>query len=75
MEKERDDYLKAAAYERTPGRHDYRNGYYDRELLLSIGKIMLESTSYTKWGIFTDLCLNNMPDVTKLSCCPCLKWL
>jgi putative transposase len=41
MEKERDDHLKASAYERTPSRHDYRNGYYERELLLSIGKIVL----------------------------------
>jgi putative transposase len=41
MEKERDDHLKARAYERTPSRHDYRNGYYERELLLSIGKIVL----------------------------------
>ncbi|WP_066296394.1 IS256 family transposase [Bacillus sp. FJAT-29937] len=41
MEKERDDYLRAAAYERSPDRRDYRNGYYERELILSIGKIKL----------------------------------
>lgn len=41
MEKERDDYLNAAAYERTSSRQDYRNGYYERELLISIGKIKL----------------------------------
>ncbi|EGW8978593.1 IS256 family transposase [Cytobacillus firmus] len=41
MEKERDHHLKAHPYERTTSRHDYRNGYYDRELLLSIGKIVL----------------------------------
>jgi hypothetical protein len=41
MEKERDDHLKASAYVRTPSRHDYRHGYYERELLLSIGKIVL----------------------------------
>ncbi|MBM7650841.1 transposase-like protein [Neobacillus cucumis] len=39
MEKERDDYLQAGTYERTSDRRDYRNGYYERELLLSIGKI------------------------------------
>ncbi|MEI2401113.1 IS256 family transposase, partial [Paenibacillus phytohabitans] len=41
MEKERDNYLQAGAYERTSTRQDYRNGYYDRELLMSIGKITL----------------------------------
>ncbi|MEK3888233.1 IS256 family transposase [Bacillus sp. FSL K6-3431] len=41
MEKERDDYLQAAAYERSIERIDYRNGYYERELLLSIGRVQL----------------------------------
>lgn len=41
MEKERDDYLRADAYERTDDRRDYRNGYYERDLLMSIGKIKL----------------------------------
>lgn len=42
MEKERDDYLQAGAYQRTSDRRDYRNGYYERDLLLSIGKITLK---------------------------------
>lgn len=42
MEKERDDYLKAAPYERAVERRDYRNGYYERELLMSIGNITLK---------------------------------
>jgi len=42
MEKERDDYLHAGTYERTTDRRDYRNGYYERELLLSFGKITLK---------------------------------
>jgi putative transposase len=42
MEKERDDYLRAAAYERSPDRRDYRNGYYERELILGIGKLKLK---------------------------------
>lgn len=42
MESERDHYLQAGAYERTSDRRDYRNGYYERELLLSIGKITLK---------------------------------
>ncbi|MFJ5718343.1 IS256 family transposase [Neobacillus sp. NPDC093127] len=42
MEKERNDYLHAAAYERSEERLDYRNGYYERELTMSIGKIKLK---------------------------------
>lgn len=42
MENERDNYLQAGAYERTSDRRDYRNGYYERELLLSIGRITLK---------------------------------
>ncbi|UJL48334.1 IS256 family transposase [Virgibacillus sp. NKC19-16] len=41
MEKERDAYLKAGAYERSDERQDYRNGYYDRDYMLSIGKVKL----------------------------------
>lgn len=41
MEKERDNYLQAASYERSQDRRDYRNGYYERELIISIGKIKL----------------------------------
>jgi putative transposase len=41
MKKERDEYLKAEAYERTDVRKDYRNGYYDREYMMSIGKVKL----------------------------------
>ena len=42
MEKERDDFLQANAYERTDDRRDYRNGYYERDLTISIGKISLK---------------------------------
>lgn len=42
MEKERDDYLQAASYERSDERRDYRNGYYERDLTMSIGKIKLK---------------------------------
>ncbi len=41
MERERDHYLQAAAYERTSDRQDYRNGYYERDLVMSIGKVTL----------------------------------
>ncbi|MBY0149350.1 IS256 family transposase, partial [Neobacillus niacini] len=36
------NYLRAAAYERSPDRRDYRNGYYERELILGIGKLKLK---------------------------------
>jgi putative transposase len=42
MEKERDDYLKAGSYERSSERRDYRNGYYERDLIMSIGKLTLK---------------------------------
>jgi putative transposase len=42
MEDERDKYLKAKAYERTNDRRDYRNGYYERDLIMSIGKLTLK---------------------------------
>jgi putative transposase len=42
MEKERDDYLQTSPYERSDERRDYRNGYYERELTMSIGKIKLK---------------------------------
>jgi putative transposase len=41
MEKERDEYLQVGAYERTTDRFDSRNGYYERELIMSIGKVNL----------------------------------
>ncbi len=42
MEKERDDYMKNQSYDRTENRHDYRNGYYEREMILNIGTINLK---------------------------------
>lgn len=42
MEKERDEFLQAASYERSADRRDYRNGYYERELTMSIGKLNLK---------------------------------
>ena len=42
MEKERDEYLQAASYERSMDRIDYRNGYYERDLTMSIGKLTLK---------------------------------
>jgi len=41
MEKERDEHVKAKAYERSDHRQDYRNGYHDRGLLMSLGRVEL----------------------------------
>ncbi|OIU71006.1 IS256 family transposase [Rossellomorea aquimaris] len=42
MEKERDDFLHTTAYERSSERVDYRNGYYERDFTMSIGKLTLK---------------------------------
>ncbi|MEK5443327.1 IS256 family transposase [Fredinandcohnia sp. FSL W7-1320] len=41
MEKERDDFLQVGSYERSTDRFDSRNGYYERELIMSIGRVNL----------------------------------
>lgn len=41
MEDERDLYMKNKSYERDESRQDYRNGYYDRDLLTTVGKVKL----------------------------------
>ncbi|WP_229718039.1 IS256 family transposase, partial [Ligilactobacillus salitolerans] len=41
MEAERDQFLKANRYERSEDRVDSRNGYYDRDFRLAIGKLKL----------------------------------
>ena len=52
MEKERDDYLKASSYERSDDRIDYRNGYYERDYIMTIGKIRLK-VPRTRQGDFS----------------------
>ena len=42
MEKERDDYMENQSYDRSPDRHDYRNGYYERDYVLNIGRVKLK---------------------------------
>ena len=42
MEKERNEYLQADAYERSEIRTGQRNGYYERDYTLAIGKIQLK---------------------------------
>src|SRR5690554_2626021 len=41
MEKQRDDYIKAEAYERGDTRNSQRNGYYDRTYSTRIGRLTL----------------------------------
>lgn len=42
MEAERDGFIKAGQYERNDTREDYRNGYYERDYTMSVGKIALK---------------------------------
>lgn len=41
MKEEQKNYLNAQSYERSNERRDYRNGYYERELLMNIGNVTL----------------------------------
>src|SRR5690625_924669 len=52
MEKERDNYMENQSYERDPDRHDFRNGYYERDFVLNIGKVKLK-VPRTRSGRFT----------------------
>ncbi|AOH56240.1 transposase [Peribacillus muralis] len=52
MEKERDAYLQVSSYERSSERQDYRNGYYERDFTMSIGKIKLK-VPRTRTGDFS----------------------
>jgi len=42
MERERDNYMKTQSYERSEDRHDYRNGHYERDYVLNIGRVKLK---------------------------------
>ncbi|MEJ8778936.1 IS256 family transposase [Pseudogracilibacillus sp. ICA-222130] len=52
MEKERDDYMENQAYDRSEDRHDYRNGYYNRDYVLNIGRVEL-NVPRTRSGNFS----------------------
>lgn len=41
MEAERDEFIRADNYERSDERADYRNGYYERDYILSVGSVNL----------------------------------
>lgn len=42
MEAERDEFIQAKRYQRDDQRRDYRNGYYNRDYTLSLGKLSLK---------------------------------
>lgn len=42
MEHERDQYMDNKKYEHDANRHDYRNGYYEREYLMNLGRVTLK---------------------------------
>ncbi len=52
MEKERDDYMDNESYDRSLDRHDYRNGYYERDYVLNVGKVKLK-VPRTRTGQFS----------------------
>lgn len=54
MKNEQSEYLNTQSYERSDSRFDYRNGYYERELLMNIGKVNLR-VPRTRNGEFSTL--------------------
>lgn len=55
MEMERNQYMQNASHERDPDRQDYRNGYYERDFVLNIGKIKLKVPRTRSGNFSTDV--------------------
>ncbi len=55
MEMERDKHMQNTSHERSENRQDYRNGYYERELLLSVGRVKLKVPRTRSGEFSTDL--------------------
>src|SRR5699024_289685 len=55
MEMERDKHMKTTPYERNEDREDSRNGYYNRNLILSVGKVNLKVPRTRSGEFSTDL--------------------
>ena len=49
------DFIQAALYQRTPQRKDYRNGYYERDLVTTAGEIEDLPVPRTRNGFRTEL--------------------
>src|SRR5699024_6722272 len=52
MEMERERLMNNTSHERSEDRQDYRNGYYERDLTLNVGKVTLK-VSRTRSGEFS----------------------
>lgn len=55
LEEEVNGFIQAALYQRTPERQDYRNGYYERDLVTTSGKIEDLPVPRTRSGFHTQL--------------------
>jgi transposase-like protein len=55
LEEEVNGFIQAALYQRTPDRQDYRNGYYERDLVTSMGEIAELPVPRTRNGFRTQL--------------------
>jgi transposase-like protein len=55
LEEEVNGFIQAALYQRTPERQDYRNGYYERDLVTSMGEIDALPVPRTRNGFRTQL--------------------
>jgi len=55
LEEEVDNFVQAALYQRTPSRKDYRNGYYERDLVTTVGAIEDLPVPRTRGGFHTEL--------------------
>lgn len=55
LEEEVNEFVQAALYQRTPQRKDYRNGYYERDLVTTAGEIEELSVPRTRNGFRTEL--------------------
>lgn len=55
LEEEVNGFIQAALYQRTPDRRDYRNGYYERDLVTGVGEIEALPVPRTRNGFRTQL--------------------
>ncbi len=55
LEEEVENFVQAALYQRTPSRKDYRNGYYERNLVTTMGEIEDLPVPRTRGGFHTEL--------------------
>lgn len=62
MEVERDRFIKAANYERTDHRMDQRNDYYERDFMLSAGKVKLRVPNNPKFEKALEILDNGFED-------------